>query len=65
LCRPVQIGAAVLVGTAWGVFTLLHTTAISDHRGSAHYGRMSGLLVLTAALAPWIASTEAGPHKAR
>ena len=58
------IGAAVLVGTARGVFTLLHATAISDRWGSAHYGRLSGLLsaplALTGALAPWIATALAG-----
>jgi MFS family permease len=58
------IGAAVLAGTARGVFTLLHATAVSDRWGSAHYGRLGGLLsapvALTAALAPWVATALAG-----
>jgi MFS family permease len=54
------IGAAVRAGTARGVFTLLHATAVSDRWGSAHYGRLGGLLAaplaITAALAPWVAT---------
>jgi MFS family permease len=58
------IGAAMLAGTARGMFTLLHATAVSDRWGAAHYGRLGGLLAaplaVTAALAPWVASALAG-----
>jgi cyanate permease len=51
------IAAAVLAGMARGVFTLLHATAITDRWGTAHYGRLTGLLsaplTITAAAAPW------------
>jgi MFS family permease len=51
------IAAAVLAGSARGVFTLLQATAVSDRWGAAHYGRLSGLLLAPAtvatALAPW------------
>ncbi|QFZ24305.1 MFS transporter [Saccharothrix syringae] len=51
------VAAAVLAGTARGVFTLVQATAVSDRWGTAHYGRLSGLLqapmAITAALAPW------------
>ena len=49
--------AAMSAGATRGVFTLLQATAISDRWGSAHYGRLSGLLSAPAtvamALAPW------------
>ena len=49
--------AAMLVGAARGVLTLLQATAISDRWGSTHYGRLGGLLaapvMLATALAPW------------
>jgi MFS family permease len=51
------IAAAVLAGSARGVFTLLQATAISDRWGAAHYGRLGGILAAPAmvatALAPW------------
>jgi MFS family permease len=51
------IAAAMLVGAARGVFTLLQATAISDRWGAAHYGRLNGLLaapaMMATALAPW------------
>jgi MFS family permease len=51
------IATAMLVGAARGLFTLLQATAISDRWGSAHYGRLNGLLTAPAmvatALAPW------------
>jgi MFS family permease len=51
------IAAAMLAGSARGVFTLLQATAVSDRWGAAHYGRLSGLLLAPAtvatALAPW------------
>ncbi|NUT91549.1 MAG: MFS transporter [Saccharothrix sp.] len=57
------ITAAVLAGTARGVFTLLHATAITDRWGTRHYGRLSGLLqaplAVTAAVSPWIATAVA------
>jgi MFS family permease len=47
----------VLVGMTRGIFTLLQATAISDRWGSAHYGRLSGVLaaplMFAAAVAPW------------
>jgi predicted MFS family arabinose efflux permease len=58
------IAAAMFVGAARGVFTLLHATAISDRWGSAHYGRLNGLLsapAMTAtALGPWAGAAMAG-----
>jgi MFS family permease len=51
------IAAAMLVGSARGVFTLLQATAISDRWGATHYGRLNGLLsapaMVATALAPW------------
>jgi MFS family permease len=51
------VAAAMLAGAARGVFTLLQATAISDRWGSAHYGRLNGLLsapaMVATALAPW------------
>jgi MFS family permease len=53
----VLIAAAMLAGSARGVFTLLQATAVSDRWGATHYGRLSGLLLAPAtvatALAPW------------
>jgi MFS family permease len=58
------IGTSVIAGTARGVFTLLNATAVSDRWGSAHYGRLGGLLsavaTVTTALAPWVATALAG-----
>lgn len=57
------IAASVPAGTARGVFTLLHATAITDRWGTRHYGRLSGLLqaplAVTAAVSPWIATAVA------
>lgn len=54
---PLLVAGAVLAGTARGVLTLFQATAVSDRWGSAHYGRLSGILsapvVLATALAPW------------
>jgi MFS family permease len=51
------IAAAMLAGAARGVFTLLQATAISDRWGTAHYGRLNGILsapaMVATALAPW------------
>jgi MFS family permease len=51
------IAAAMLAGSARGVFTLLQATAISDRWGAAHYGRLGGILaapgMVATALAPW------------
>ncbi|SDH83626.1 Predicted arabinose efflux permease, MFS family [Actinokineospora alba] len=51
------IVAAVLAGVARGVFTLIKATAVSDRWGSAHYGRLSGVLsaplTVSTALAPF------------
>jgi predicted MFS family arabinose efflux permease len=52
------IAAAMLAGAARGMFTLLQATAISDRWGSAHYGRLGGILTAPAmvatALSPWV-----------
>lgn len=59
------VAAAVLAGVVRGIFTLTQATAISDRWGTAHYGRLSGLLhaplTVTAAVAPWAAIALAGP----
>jgi MFS family permease len=51
------IAAAMLAGSARGVFTLLQATAISDRWGAAHYGRLNGLLsapaMVATAVSPW------------
>ena len=61
----VLVLAAVLAGSARGVFTLLQATAVTDRWGAAHYGRLNGLLsapgTFAAALAPWAGAALAGP----
>lgn len=51
------IAAAVLAGSARGVFTLLQATAISDRWGAAQFGRLNGMLSapvqVAIALSPW------------
>jgi MFS family permease len=58
------IGVAILAGAARGVFTLLQATAITDRWGTAHYGRLNGILtapaLMATALAPW-AGAELAP----
>ncbi|HEV8562217.1 MAG TPA: MFS transporter [Actinophytocola sp.] len=58
------IAAAILVGAARGVFTLLQATAVTDRWGPAHYGRLMGLLsapmLVVNALAPWACTALAG-----
>jgi MFS family permease len=58
------IAVAVLVGMGRGIFTLLQATAVTDRWGSAHYGRLSGLLSApilgVTALAPWACTALAG-----
>lgn len=53
----VLVAIAVVVGAARGIFTLLQATAVTDRWGSAHYGRLNGLLsapsLLATAVAPW------------
>ena len=39
--------AAVLAGSARGIFTLLQATAVTDRWGATHYGRLNGLLSRT------------------
>ena len=57
--------AAMLAGAARGVVTLLQATAVTDHWGATHYGRLNGLLsapsTFAAALAPWAGAALAGP----
>lgn len=56
----VLIFAAVGAGTARGIFTLLHATAITDRWGANHYGRLTGMLsapmTAATAIAPWAGS---------
>jgi MFS family permease len=58
------IAAAMLVGAARGVFTLLQATAITDRWGPTHYGHLMGLLsapmLVVTALAPWACTALAG-----
>ncbi|MFC0111788.1 MFS transporter [Kibdelosporangium aridum] len=58
----ILVGA--LVGVTRGIFTLLQATAVPDRWGSAHYGRLSGLLAapltVTSAVAPWVGAALAG-----
>lgn len=62
---PLLILLAVLAGVVRGNLTLLQATAVSDRWGTAHYGRLSGLLTapatVAAALAPWAGAALAGP----
>ena len=57
--------AAVLAGSARGIYTLLQATAVTDRWGATHYGRLNGLLsapsTFAAALAPWAGAALAGP----
>jgi MFS family permease len=57
--------AAVLAGSARGIFTLLQATAVTDRWGATHYGRLNGLLsapsTFAAALAPWAGAALASP----
>ncbi|MFF3227060.1 MFS transporter [Nocardia suismassiliense] len=57
------IAVAVLAGMARGVFTLLKATAITDRWGTAHYGRLNGVLTapvtISLALAPFAATAVA------
>jgi cyanate permease len=59
----VLVLGSVLAGCARGIFTLVQATAVTDRWGSAHYGRLSGLLggpvMLSAAVAPWAGSVLA------
>jgi MFS family permease len=47
--------AALLAGTARGIFTLLQATAISDRWGITHYGRLNGLMAAPVLLAGAVA----------
>ncbi|WP_166354791.1 MFS transporter [Phytoactinopolyspora limicola] len=53
----VLIGAAIVAGMARGLLTLIQAMAVTDRWGTAHYGRLTGLLsapiTITVALAPW------------
>ncbi|MEJ3653183.1 MFS transporter [Actinomycetes bacterium KLBMP 9759] len=57
------VAVAMLAGAARGVFTLLQATSISDRWGTAHYGRLGGVLavpaMLATALAPWFGAALA------
>ncbi|WP_407074794.1 MFS transporter [Saccharopolyspora sp. SCSIO 74807] len=56
--------AAILAGTARGVFTLLQATAVTDRWGPRYYGQLTGLLsaplTITMALAPFAGAGLAG-----
>ncbi|MFD3543115.1 MFS transporter, partial [Streptomyces sp. NPDC058662] len=56
---------AVVAGVVRGNLTLLQATAVTDRWGTAHYGRLSGLLGapahIAAALAPWATAALAAP----
>ncbi|MGA8114490.1 MAG: MFS transporter [Actinocatenispora sp.] len=58
------VAGAVLAGVTRGVFTLLQATAVSERWGTAHYGRLNGLLstpsMLAAAVAPAAGAGLAG-----
>ncbi|MEQ7009321.1 hypothetical protein ABN028_24385 [Actinopolymorpha sp. B17G11] len=51
------IPAAIGAGMARGLLTLAQATAVSDHWGTAHYGRLTGILsapiTVSVALASW------------
>ena len=53
----VLIIACIGAGITRGMLTLVHATTVSDRWGSAHYGRLTGLLsapvTISIALAPW------------
>ena len=58
LAGLVLLAVVVLVaGMARGMFTLLQATAVTDRWGTAHYGRLTGLLAapttIAIAAAPW------------
>jgi MFS family permease len=51
------ISASIGAGMARGLLTLVQATAVSDHWGTAHYGRLTGILsapnTVSVALAAW------------
>lgn len=55
---------AVVAGMARGLLTLLQATAVTDRWGTAHYGRLTGVLsapiTIAVALAPWAGTALAG-----
>ncbi|MFD1662803.1 MFS transporter [Streptomyces caeni] len=59
------IAVSVAAGTVRGNLTLLQATAVTDRWGTAHYGRLSGLLAapatIAAALAPFAGAALAAP----
>ncbi|MFB7373689.1 MFS transporter [Streptomyces sp. NPDC056222] len=61
----VLIAVSVLAGVVRGNLTLLQATSVTDRWGTAHYGRLSGLLGapahVAAALAPFAGAVLAGP----
>ncbi|MFI9155427.1 MFS transporter [Streptomyces sp. NPDC053367] len=62
---PLLVVLSVLAGIVRGNLTLLQATAVTDRWGTAHYGRLSGLLGApahaAAALAPFAGTLIAGP----
>jgi MFS family permease len=61
---PLLVGIAIAAGMVRGNLTLLQATAVTDRWGTAHYGRLSGLLAAPAtvasALAPFAGASLAG-----
>ncbi|AYY15214.1 MFS transporter [Actinobacteria bacterium YIM 96077] len=57
------IAASIVAGMARGLIPLLQATAVADRWGTAHYGRLTGILsapiTVTMALAPWSGSVTA------
>ncbi|WP_256215874.1 MFS transporter [Streptomyces sp. Ag109_O5-10] len=62
---PPLVGIAIAAGAVRGNLTLLQATAITDRRGTTHYGRLSGLLAapatIASALAPFAGAALADP----
>ncbi|WP_327344409.1 MFS transporter [Streptomyces europaeiscabiei] len=66
---PLLLFLAITAGMVRGNLTLLHATAVSDRWGTAHYGRLSGILgapvTVASALAPFAGAalaTEVGGY---
>ena len=60
---PLLVAVVVLAGMVRGNLTLIQATAVTDRWGTAHYGRLSGVLAapiaVAGALAPWAGSALA------
>ena len=60
----VLVGLAILAGVVRGIFTLLQATAVADRWGTAHYGRLNGIMAapstVAMAVAPFAGTALAG-----